>query len=237
MGPTTEPHASRGSAAPLQAAGRVSFHPAICLKSALFAKILLLCWSLFPRIEGIACVCAIPSGYHTPKLSRLRGAGKQGMMDCAPESSLMVWFCQESGQKSNLLVPSGGARIDFVSLRAELLRTKEHFIYFPQKSIIYSFYFSDCENSPFSQACVRSAQPRQRQIRRDRCFSLVPACSWRGTRMGTPDVSLQMWFYSRAHVKLLNSKFNLQLGKLSLGTGLRRAGVHRVNVTACGLPA
>lgn len=55
--------------------------------------------------------------------------------------------------------------------------------------------------------------------------------------MGTPDVSLQMWFYSRAHVKLLNSKFNLQLGKLSLGTGLRRAGVHRVNVTACGLPA
>ena len=108
---------------------------------------------------GSLCVCAIPSGYHTPKLTRLRGTGERGMMDCAPESSLMVWFCQESGQKSNPLVLSGGAGIDFVSLRAELLRTKEHFIYFPQKSIIYSFYFSDYENSPFSQVCIRSAWP------------------------------------------------------------------------------
>ena len=43
--PPAQPHASRGSAAPLQAAGQVSFHPAICLKSALFAKILLFCWN------------------------------------------------------------------------------------------------------------------------------------------------------------------------------------------------
>lgn len=214
--PPPEPHASRGSAAPLQAAGQVSFHPAIRLKSALLAKILLFCWNLFLWIKGVACVCAIPSGYHTRKVTRLRDAGERGMMDCAPESSLTVWFCQESGQKSNRLVPSGGARIDFVSPRAELLRTKEHFIYFPQESIIYSFYFSDYENSPFSQACVRPAWPWQRQIRRDRCLSLALGCSWWGTRMGTPDVSLQMWFYSGARVKPPNSKCNLQLGKLPL---------------------
>lgn len=81
-------------------------------------------------------------------------------------------------------IPVGGAGIDFVSPRAELLRTKEHFIYFAQKSITYLFYFSDCDNNPRPQVCVWSAQS-------DPCLSLVPGGDEDGNpRCVPPDVVL-----------------------------------------------
>lgn len=159
---------------------QVSFPPAICLKSALFAKILF-CWSLFLWIKGVACEWAIPSGHHTPKPAGRGRAGDDGWCSGKQPDGLGL-----PGERAKIQrdVPAGGAGIDFVSPRAELLRTKEHFIYFPQKSITYSFYFSDCKNSPCPQACVRSAQS-------DPCLSLASGGDEDGNpRCVPPDVLL-----------------------------------------------
>ena len=156
-------------------AGRAPLHPASPLKSALFATQGGFLLGVVSVDRGVARARAILSGYRTPQFTRLRGVGERAVMDRAPGSNPTARFCQESGRKSNPLVPLAGAGIDFARLRAELRRTGEHCIYCPGKSIIYPFYFSDYANSPFSQVRVGSARPSLRRLRGGhRCLPLAP---------------------------------------------------------------
>lgn len=78
------------------------------------------------------------------------------VMDCAPQSNLILWLFPENRQKSNLLVPPEGAGIDFVSPRAE----NKGALYLFSSEIDSLFYFSGSERGPFSQACAQPCQPQ-----------------------------------------------------------------------------